>query len=293
MRTYALVLGAALLWPVIGCTQALSGDYRYEGPNGVAALTLRQESAARVTGTLQMANGSTFTIEAQVENGRALGDIVFDGDKGFFAAGFQGSTLLVVVAERDPSNGQPKLDAGWSLEFARVGTDSGKTAAGSDGALGPGAAAMLGQAPAAPAAATAPRAAPPASGGAFAQTDQSPTALAWIEKLRGKKVSYLSSYSSGSSGGYSDRWEAYLCSDGRFVYRSSSMMAVDNGAFGHSASRGGMNGVWRIVTQGNQAAIEYRSDDGQTEHVMLGFQDGKTYWDGQRVFVTGDNNVCG
>jgi hypothetical protein len=121
MRRLALTLLAALAWPVTGCAQDLSGSYRYDGPNGATVMTLSQETPARVTGTMQMANGSTFTIDAQVENGRALGDIIFDGDKGFFAAGFQGANLLVVVAERDPGTGQPRLDAGWNLTFTRVG----------------------------------------------------------------------------------------------------------------------------------------------------------------------------
>lgn len=135
-----------------------------------------------------------------------------------------------------------------------------------------------------------------AANGGFAQTDQSPAAQAWIQKLRGKKVTYISSYSSNSNdsfGGYSDKWEAFLCSDGRFVYRSRSLVTADVGdVSGSSSGRGSMTGVWRIITQGNQAAIEYRSDQGESSHVMLGFQDGKTYWDGQRVLVTDQNDVC-
>jgi hypothetical protein len=319
MRRLALTLLAALAWPVTGCAQDLSGSYRYDGPNGATVMTLSQETPARVTGTMQMANGSTFTIDAQVENGRALGDIIFDGDKGFFAAGFQGANLLVVVAERDPGTGQPRLDAGWNLTFTRVGAVGAPSgaAAPAGGALGPGAAAMLEQGPAnappgsgtqraapnaAAAAAAQPGAAPAGAGGDdFAQTDQSPTAQAWIQKLRGKRITHMDSYNSRSSsgddgyisgGGYSDRFDAYLCSDGRFLYRTRSRTTIDDGAFGSSASQSGLQGRWRIITQGDQAAIEYRTTEGQQDHVMLGFKDGKTYWDGKRVFVTTDNDVC-
>jgi hypothetical protein len=109
--------------------------------------------------------------------------------------------------------------------------------------------------------------------------------------------SYNSRSSSGddgyiSGGGYSDRFDAYLCSDGRFLYRTRSRTTIDDGAFGSSASQSGLQGRWRIITQGDQAAIEYRTTEGQQDHVMLGFKDGKTYWDGKRVFVTTDNDVC-
>ncbi|HSJ64812.1 MAG TPA: hypothetical protein VK922_13035 [Gemmatimonadaceae bacterium] len=313
MRCLVLALLAGLVWPVTGCAQDLSGTYRYDGPNGAASLTLRQETPSRVTGTMQMANGSTFVIDGQVENGRAIGDITFDGDRGFFAAGFQGTTLLVVVAERDPGTGQPRMDAGWSLEFTRVAGGGGAApeAAASGGGLGPGASAMLGQGPAqAPVATVVPHPTPPAPAAApppqarpddFAQTDQSPAAQAWMQKLRGKRITHMSSYSSRSTmgddgnisgGGYSDRFDAYLCSDGRFLYRTKSRTTVDAGAFGYGASQGDLTGRWRIVTQGNQAAIEYRTSDGQQDYVMLGFQDGKTFWDGKRVFVTNENDVC-
>lgn len=320
MRCLALALLTGLVWPVTGCAQDLSGSYRYDGPNGAASLTLRQETTSRVTGTMQMPNGGTFVLDGQVENGRVIGDIILDGDRGFFAAGFQGATLLVVVAERDPGTGQPRMDAGWTLQFSRVagGGGASQEAAAGGGGLGPGASAMLGQGPGqSPAAAGAPQpvtggaaaaprnapsaAAPPARPDAFGQTDQSPAAQAWIQKLRGKRITHMSSYSSGSSmgddgyisgGGYSDRFDAYLCSDGRFLYRTKSRTTVDAGAFGYGASQGDLTGQWRIVTQGNEAAIEYRTSDGQQDYVMLGFQDGKTFWDGKRVFVTSENDVC-
>jgi hypothetical protein len=271
-----------------------------------------------------MANGSTFAIEGQVENNRATGDVVFEGDRGFFAAGFKGATLLLVVAERDPNTGQPRLDAGWSLAFTRLGgggaaAEQGATAGGT---LGPGAAGILGEGPGrapnqsgAPQPATgaaAANAAPPgaarstnpqaaAGNDDFAQVDQSPAAQAWIQKLRGKRVTHMSSYSSRSSagddgyisgGGYSDRFDAFLCSDGRFLYRTKSRTTIDDGASGYNASQGGLTGRWRIVTQGDQAAIEYRTSDGQQDYIMLGFKDGKTFWDGKRIFVTSENDVC-
>lgn len=297
MRILIMAGIASVAWTATACAQELPGSYRYDGPNGSAVLILKQESPSRVAGTMQMSNGTTFTVSGQVENGRAVGDVTIGEERGFFAAGFQGSTLLVVVAERDAATGQPRLDSGWSLEFTR---SDGAPAGASP--LGPGASAMIGQAPAA----SSPAAAPPerteaAAAGAFAQTDRSPTAQAWLQKLRGKRITYMSSYTSSpsggsdgyiSGGGYSDRFDAYLCSDGQFLYRSKSSMTVDAGAFGSSSSRNGLTGRWRIITQGQEAAIEYRTTDGQQDYVRLGFQDGKTYWDGKRVFVTNENDVC-
>src|SRR5690606_14250523 len=187
MRIGAFLFAAALLWPAVVPAQDLSGSYRYQGPDGAAVLTLRQESPVRLTGTLEMTNGASFGIEGQVENGRATGDVIFDGGRGFFAAGFQGSTLLVVIAERNPANGQPMLDAGWSLQFARVQGGSGEPAAAGASVPAPYAgvvpapAARPAPAPSPSSAAVMPQQGSPGAGagtsaanGGFAQTDQSP-----------------------------------------------------------------------------------------------------------------------
>ena len=126
----------------------------------------------------------------------------------------------------------------------------------------------------------------------------SPMVREWMGHLSGKKVTYLDSYDSGGgSGGYSDRWEAYLCSNGTFHFRSSSSMSADvGGAFGNSSSSDSFTGSWRVVEHNGQALLQYQRAEqagtDQGEWVALGYQNGETYFDGARVYVTADNSMC-
>jgi hypothetical protein len=271
----------ALLAPT-AAGQTLTGNYSYDSPTGLVTLTLEQSAGQRVTGTMRAANGATFRLEGEVANGRATGAISTAEGTGFFAAGFHGETLLLVVAEIDPSTRQPDLNQGWRLDFRRTGGDASNAAAGASEA---GSGAQAGGAAHAPAQ-------PPALAGV---TSDSPLAREWLAHLRGRKVTYLSSYSSSGGsgyGGYSEQWEAHLCSDMSFVYHRSSSVSVDVGASAHRSSRSTVRGTWRVVSQGDQAAVEYRTSEGELDYVPIAMQNGRTMWNGQRVFVTRDSDVC-
>ncbi|HET7274344.1 MAG TPA: hypothetical protein VFI91_04160 [Longimicrobiaceae bacterium] len=124
----------------------------------------------------------------------------------------------------------------------------------------------------------------------------SPLVQQWKQHLSGKKVTYMDSYG-GSSGGYSNKWEAFLCSDGSFHYQSRSRVNIDvGGMFGGGNDSDSFSGAWRIVEQGGQAILQYqRSEQMGTDQgtwVALGYANGETYFDGARVFVTDDNTRC-
>jgi hypothetical protein len=114
----------------------------------------------------------------------------------------------------------------------------------------------------------------------------------WVAALAGKKVTYMSTYSSGISGGYSAKIEVHLCSNGQFLYRDQSPVSVDvPGAFGYSRGNGADTGHWRIITQGNVAGIEFRYDSGKVEQYRLDHQGTQIYADGTRVYIT-SGEVC-
>jgi hypothetical protein len=117
----------------------------------------------------------------------------------------------------------------------------------------------------------------------------------WDQHLRGKKLTQLSSYSSGGGGGgYSAERVAYFCRDGRFFYLASSSVSV-YGAFGGTGSAAGttqVSGQWRVVTEGDVAALEIHNDRGEHGYMRLGYESGKTFVDGTRTFVTDDNDRC-
>jgi hypothetical protein len=114
----------------------------------------------------------------------------------------------------------------------------------------------------------------------------------WDQFLRGKKLTYLHSYSSNTpgGGGFSNQVEYYLNQDGRFHYRSSN--SLSGGSFaafpqGGSASAG--QGRWEIISEGELIGIQFTWDDGRVTAYRLEFGDGKTYLNGERYFVTEDN----
>src|SRR5690606_20886038 len=150
-----------------------------------------------------------------------------------------------------------------------------------------------GQAGAAPAM---PGVAPGNQGGMPGAKQDSPLLREWRAHLSGKRVTYMDSYSSsnvGGYGGYSMRWDAYICSGGTRFHKSNSMVNADvGGVAGYSAGNRGTPGRWTLVEQMGQVIIQYQLADGTSDYAVLSFQDGKTYVDGERVYVTNENPHC-
>jgi len=114
-----------------------------------------------------------------------------------------------------------------------------------------------------------------------------------VQFLAGKKATKMSSYSSGSAGGYSSRTDVHLCASGQFAMAGSDLVTVDVGdAGGYSGGNTAGRGTWRIITQGAVAGIELRYANGQTEQHRLDYQDNKTYVDGERWLIT-PSEACG
>lgn len=115
----------------------------------------------------------------------------------------------------------------------------------------------------------------------------------WAEFLAGKKATQMSSYSSGSAGGYSSRTDVHLCPNGQFALSGNSSVSVDvGGAYGYSGGDSQGAGTWRIITQGQLAGIELRYANGGVEQYRLEYQDGATYVNGERWYIT-PSEACG
>lgn len=285
-RRALLVPLLALLGATPASGQSLSGVYVFQSPQGPVTLEL-QHTDARVTGTMTGADGSTNQLDGTFDGQKATGTIVVGSGTGWFAAGFLEGGLTLLVADVDPTTGQPNIDDGWRLDFTRAGQAAGQvaTGAGAQGAAADGA--HDPQAAASQAAPTQP-------------SQDSPLVQEWLGHLRGKRVTYRDSYSSNDArgyGGYSNRATAYLCSDGGFHYESRSRVSVDvGGAFGGSGGDDSFSGSWRIVEQNGQALLQYQlSEQAGTEQgqwIALGYRDGQTFFDNSRVSVTDDNDRC-
>ena len=123
------------------------------------------------------------------------------------------------------------------------------------------------------------------SSGGGAVSDNSPLAQEWNTRLRNKKLVYMSSYSSGNSGGFSSQKELRLFADGHFTYTSSSSVSVYvEGANGGSAGRKAGQGTWNILVRGNTATM-IMIEDGQKVEIPLQYRDSKTFLNGARFFV--------
>jgi hypothetical protein len=274
MKRLVWILLLALVAPEHGWSQDLNGTYAFQSAQGTLTLVLQHEQN-RVTGTLTGADGSVNRLDGMFDGVMATGTIEVTGGSGWFAAGFLDGGLTLLVAELDPRTGQPDLENGWRLDFARSATAAQPAPAPAASGGQPGGPAL-----------------PPPAAAA-----NSPLVQEWMQHLRGNKVTYLESYGSGG-GGFSNRWEAFLCSDMRFFFRSSSSVSADvGGVSGFSGGSDSFAGTWRIIEQGGQPILQYQRSElagtDQGEWVALSYRNGSTYFDSNRVFVTNDNTVCG
>jgi hypothetical protein len=111
----------------------------------------------------------------------------------------------------------------------------------------------------------------------------------WRKRLSGSKLTYLSSYTSGSSGGYSAQTVIHLCPAGTFSMESSSSVSVDvPGASGSSSGQDGGRGIWTVVTQAGNPVLELRFENGSAKHYALTAPQNTLHLNGTRYFQTND-----
>jgi hypothetical protein len=123
--------------------------------------------------------------------------------------------------------------------------------------------------------------------------DGSQVGREWAEFLVNKKATQMDSYSSGSAGGYSSRTDVHFCANGQFALSGNSMVSADvGGVSGYNGGNSQGSGTWRIITEGQVAGIELRYSNGGVEQYRLDYQDGATYVNGDRWYVT-PSEACG
>lgn len=135
----------------------------------------------------------------------------------------------------------------------------------------------------------------------FARPEIPPVAEQWRQQLSNCRLTYLWSYYSGGTGdgsyvGESQQTTIDLCAQGFFRFSDNNQMAVDGGnTFGANASGfgGGSNqgnGTWKIAAQGLQPVLVLTFYDGRVQEYRLSQQDGKTFLDDKRFFLTYAND---
>ena len=128
-------------------------------------------------------------------------------------------------------------------------------------------------------------------------TSDHPGLAPWYQHLTGKRLTQMDSYySSGGSvggystgGGYSSQSVLHLCSDKKFFAAQQSSTSVDSGG-GFGSGQGGSQykGTWTLITNGQVVGLILMSDVGGRSELTMEFNQGQTFANGVRTFVTED-----
>jgi hypothetical protein len=110
----------------------------------------------------------------------------------------------------------------------------------------------------------------------------------WKGLLSNVRLTYMSSYSSGNTGGMSSQARVDLCANGRFTFSSSSSVSIDTGgAFGSSHGGDGGQGTWKVVkTSAGVSILQLKFDDGRNWEYRLEYREKNVFLDGKRYFRT-------
>ena len=131
-------------------------------------------------------------------------------------------------------------------------------------------------------------------------TSDHPGLAPWYQHLAGKRLTQMDSYySSGGSvggystgGGYSSQSVVHLCSDKTFFAAQQSSASVDSGgAFGSGQGANQYKGNWMLITNGQVVGLILMSDVGGRSELTMEFNQGQTFANGVRTFVTEDS-IC-
>jgi hypothetical protein len=132
-----------------------------------------------------------------------------------------------------------------------------------------------------------------AEGVRFSEPEIPPVVEQWKNSLTGMRLTYMHTYSSGTTGGFSDKIVIDLCPSGAFSYSSSHNLSVDTGgAFGYNHARDGGAGKWNVISVNGQPALQLSFHDGNLKQYMISLQGDSFYLDNTRYFRTNDAQCC-
>jgi hypothetical protein len=119
----------------------------------------------------------------------------------------------------------------------------------------------------------------------FSEPDTAALLEGWNQTLRGKKLSYFYTYSSGPlGGGITERHELVLHEDGRFEQEGEFVASMGDGG-GTAEEVWPPTGDWEILAAAGQALVELRGE-GETEEYVLAQGGDGVLLNGRRYFVT-------
>lgn len=121
----------------------------------------------------------------------------------------------------------------------------------------------------------------PAGPAVSSLADTTPRAQRWLAKLRGRMIHQFSAYS-----GMSSEKKRWLHADGRYEFRSSSMVSIDvGGASALGTDRGENTGRWSIRDQGGDLYLEVRLNNGRVQRLEITEDNRNWYLNGEKAFA--------
>ena len=128
-----------------------------------------------------------------------------------------------------------------------------------------------------------------AQGVEFSKPETPPVVEQWKNALTGMRLTYMHTYSSGTSGGFSDKIVIDLCPNGTFSYSSSHNLSIDTGgAYGYNHAKDGGAGKWDIISIHGKPTLQLSFHDGNIQQHMISLQGDSFYLDNRRYFRTND-----
>lgn len=126
-------------------------------------------------------------------------------------------------------------------------------------------------------------------------SDPSPLSQRWDAELRGKRATIINRVNGGEFGGATSQSDFFFCRDGRVYFESASSVSVDvGGASGNSGGRERRWGVWRVMINDHGIPVLELTSDGETGYLGIGWNErGHTFFQGERAYVTEENDRCG
>jgi hypothetical protein len=125
----------------------------------------------------------------------------------------------------------------------------------------------------------------------FRAPETGPIARQWDGEVRGRHLRFMESYSSGG-GGYNIQRSIYLCSNGEYLYRDSSVISADvPGASASGIGQGGEMGRWEVTAQGQDGVLRLTSQEGSVRQYTLSWRNNLIHLSGERYFRD-TNDVC-
>jgi hypothetical protein len=118
LRTIGLALAALLCAPAFA--QNYGGTFTTTNQQGgIVTLTLKQDAAANVKGTL-VGNNNTFQVDAKATPQGLMGKVSGAQGQLYLMAQFEDAKLVVILAE-PMANGQPNLNSARHIIFSKAG----------------------------------------------------------------------------------------------------------------------------------------------------------------------------